>query len=167
MNEKHTLTNKIVGFIKDIGIPIRETKVPKNSFLPGISIERGAIHYDVEVMKFPGDLLHEAGHLALMTPEDRSRASGDLEPGDAVGSNSLEIGVILWTYAAIIHLNLEPEIVFHEEGYKDSSQWHIDNFTSRNYIGLPLLQWMGLCKHQDDKDDSIPEFPYMQKWLRE
>ena len=32
--------------------------------------------------------------------------------------NSLEIGVICWSYAALKHLELDPIIVFHEEGYK-------------------------------------------------
>ncbi len=159
----------ILDFIREIGLSVEPKSLDDSTFLPGIHIENGTVFYDQEKLEFPGDLLHEAGHLALMKPHDREKASGDLEPGDGkkMNADSTEIGVILWTYAAIVHLEIDPRIVFHEKGYRGSSDWFIDNFTSGTYIGLPLLQWMGFCKHQDETDDSVPEFPHMLRWLRE
>ena len=155
---------RIAHFIKEIGLSIHERQLPSDTFLPGILIDEGTIYYDSTKLKHPGDLLHEAGHLALMEPEKRALASGDLEPGNGLKPDSLEIGAILWSYAALTHLNIAPEIVFHEAGYKGASDWYIEAFRSGNYVGLPLLQWMGLCAKEDPNE--LP-FPKMQKWVRE
>lgn len=169
MSTEHTqLIDKISHFIHSVGLQIEEGEIPETTFVPGIHIEHGTIWFNRSQLTYPGDLLHEAGHLALMEPDKRANATGDLEPGDGKTMNpdSLEVGVILWTWAALLHLNLDPRVVFHEEGYRGSSDWFIENFSSGNYIGLPLLQWLGLCKHQNATDEGIPEFPHMIKWLR-
>jgi len=164
--DKRILTKKIVKFISEVGLTIEESSLESNTFLPGIHVKEGAIAYDYEKLKFPGDLLHEAGHLALMSPDKRAIAEGDLEPGDGkrLNKDSLEVGVILWSYAALAHLKLRPEIVFHQEGYRGASNWYIDNFTTGNFIGLPLLQWMGLCA--SDEEGAGSKFPKMLKWVR-
>ena len=69
-----------------------------------------------------------------------------------------EIAAILWSYAAACFLNLDPKIVFHPNGYKNNSEWLIEAFKNKNYIGLPLLEWMSLCNKK--------EFPKMKKWIR-
>ena len=69
-----------------------------------------------------------------------------------------EIAAILWSYAALHHLQLEPTVVFHPDGYRNASNWFIDNFSNKMYIGLPLLEWMGLCDTEN--------FPNMKQWLR-
>ena len=84
--------------------------------------------------------------------------------GDAYGE---EIAAMLWSYAALTHLKLNPEIVFHPNGYKGSSSMFIENFTRGNYIGLPLLSWMGLCNVNVQDSDNEPIFPKMKKWLRD
>ena len=58
-------------------------------------------------------MLHEAGHLAVMTPKKRAKC------GDNAGKNiGEEIGAICWSYAALTHLGLDPTVVFHPQGYK-------------------------------------------------
>jgi hypothetical protein len=164
---KHALVEQICSFLNKIGIPTKETIIEHATFLPGIHVEQGKIHYDRTKLVYPGDLLHEAGHLALLFPAERKNASGNIDPEGATNLNSLEPGVILWSYAALVHLRLDPKIVFHESGYRGSSQWYIENFTDGNYIGLPLLQWMGLAKSNEDQNDTALPFPCMLKWLRE
>lgn len=165
---KQEITQTIIDFIRKIGLRVKQSQIPEKTFVPGIHIEKGVILYDEARLKFPGDLLHEAGHLALMEPEKRGTASGDLEPGDGkkLNSDSLEVGVILWTWAALKYLKLDPEVVFHQEGYRGASDWYIEMFSSGNYTGLPLLQWMELCKRDDDNIEAQP-FPHMLKWVRQ
>lgn len=160
-----TEKEKILEFIGQLGFKTESKRLSNDTFIPGIEIENGVIFYDDKLLQYPGDLLHEAGHLALMTTEARTKASGNLEPSDngKMNADSLEIGVILWTWAAIKILAIDPKVVFHKEGYKGSSDWYIEQFESGNYIGLPLLIWLDLT---DDLEGAIP-FPKMKKWLRE
>ena len=69
-----------------------------------------------------------------------------------------EPAVLAWTYAACCHLQLPAATVFHPDGYKDQSEWLVEQYEASNYLGLPLLTWMGLTTTLD--------FPYMHRWLR-
>jgi hypothetical protein len=157
--------NKIITFIKEIGLKVTFSKLDAATFLPGIHIKEGVILVDPEKLLYPGDLLHEAGHLALLPPTERAMASGNLEPGDNK-QNSLEPAVICWTWAALLYLEIDPKVVFHEAGYRGASDWYVEMYSSGNYMGLPLLQWMGLCKRHDDVSNIQP-FPRMVKWIRD
>lgn len=118
---------------------------------------------DPKRMKYAGDLLHEAGHIAVTTEEYRpligTESMDPLWPTDGD-----ELAAVLWSYAALKHLDLKPEVVFHPHGYKNQSEWLIEQFESENYIALPLLEWMGFC-FSSEKDGVAP-FPHMIKWLR-
>ena len=46
------------------------------AFLPGIRLEQGALLVDESQLTYPGDLLHEAGHIAMTPPELRPSLSG-------------------------------------------------------------------------------------------
>lgn len=152
---------KIIHFLQEIGIRVIETELPDDCFLPGLAIEKNAILMDPQRMKFPGDLLHEAGHLAV-TSEELRPLIGTAEMDPAWPSDGDELAAILWSYAALNYLELEPEVVFHPNGYKNQSEWLIQQFKDKNYIGLPLLEWMGFCSA---KEGESP-FPHMLKWLR-
>lgn len=160
--ERPEQLQRICSFIEDIGIPIKEGEANDQTFLPGIEIVNGGIVYNNEKLLYPGDLLHEAGHISLVPAEFRPKTSGNMKDLD-FSTDGEEIGVLLWTYAACLHIGLPPEVVFHPYGYKGQSEWLIEQFTAKQYIGLPLLQWMELC-HRADKE---PGFPLMQKWLRD
>jgi len=154
---------KIIQFLQEIGIQVVETELPDNCFLPGLSIEKNAILMDSSRLKFPGDLLHEAGHLAV-TSEELRPLIGTEEMNPDWPSDGDELAAILWSYAALTHLELKPEVVFHPQGYKNESEWLIQQFENENYIGLPLLEWMGFCSISGKED--VKPFPNMLKWLR-
>lgn len=154
---------KIIQFIQEIGISVVETELPDDCFLPGLSLRKNAILMDSARLKYPGDLLHEAGHIAV-TPEELRPLIGTDEMEPSWPSDGDEMAAILWSYAALKHLDLKPEVVFHPEGYKNQSEWLIAQFQTGNYIGLPLLEWMGFCT-TSEKDQTNP-FPNMIKWLR-
>ena len=72
------VTDHIICFLRDIGIAVCEAEVPEGSFLPGIRIERGGLRVDRARLRWPGDLLHEAGHLAVVPAALRSDMDDDL-----------------------------------------------------------------------------------------
>ena len=163
-------TTRIILFLEEIGILVKEQALEKNCFLPGVEIQAGCLIVDRSTLKYPGDLLHEAGHIAVMTPEERVQSSGNLNASDipARTLDGYELSAIVWSYAAVCHLEMPIEILFHEDGYKNDSQMLIDNYTSGNYLFTPLLQYWGLCRlAQQDLGDDGGCYPKMKKWLRD
>ncbi|WP_339756560.1 class I SAM-dependent methyltransferase [Algoriphagus aquimarinus] len=150
-------TKIILDFLKEIGIQTKAQSLG-NTVLPGIEINKGVLLYDPKNLLYPGDLLHQAGHIALMTEDERETIVGDVKEYRSPGQDN-EMAVMLWSYAALKHLNLKPEVVFHPEGYKGDADMLIASYEHGEYKGLPLLVWMGLCESS--------EFPKMSKWIRD
>ena len=157
MITEQNISNRITNFLNEIGIDVIKADIVEDTFLPGLQLKGQSILVDDTKLKYPGDLLHEAGHIAV-TEKQRRPLIGTNEIGESWPSQSDEIVAILWSYAALHHLELDPKIVFHPEGYKNASPWFIEQFTNGVYMGLPLLEWMGVC-------DSAA-FPKMKRWLR-
>jgi hypothetical protein len=158
MNFNENILDSIVTFLNSINIKVVEEELKNDTFLPGLSLKKDTILMDKTKLKYPGDLLHEAGHIAV-TEENLRPLIGTEKMEKNWPTLGDEIAAILWSYAALSHLKLDPIVVFHPYGYKGSSEWYIEQFTNEVYTGLPLLKWMGLCS-DDDK------FPIMKKWLR-
>jgi quercetin dioxygenase-like cupin family protein len=158
---------RITSFLNQIGIRCSTEALHGNTFLPGVDIRNGDIVMDPALLLHPGDILHEAGHLAVTSASERSQLNGNVGEHE---SNALgqEIAAILWSYAALKAIGFSEEVVFHEQGYKGQSDWHIGNFRAGNYIGLPLLEWMGLCAGAEKATVmGVEPFPKMLKWVRE
>ena len=163
-NDKEALLDRILPFLRKIGFEVREADLSqRKTFVPGIAIEGEAILIDKPTLLYPGDLLHEAGHLAVMTGERRRRVQGD-----AGKKAAEEMMAIAWSYAAAVHLGLEASVVFHEGGYKGGSGSLIENFTTGHYIGVPMLQWVGLTADEKRaKEMGVEPYPAMIKWVLE
>ncbi|AGC75350.1 hypothetical protein LX97_00053 [Nonlabens dokdonensis] len=155
MNQNNLDT--IIGFLNEIGIEVKQTKLSKETFLPGLSLLGNRVLVDHDLLKFPGDLLHEAGHIAVTQESERSLI-GSENMNEEWPTDADEITAICWSYAACKHLNLDLKVVFHPNGYKKQSQWLIDQFENKNYLGLPMLEWMSMT--------TTAQFPKMTKWLR-
>lgn len=160
-------TERVLRFLEEIGIQIVEKKLDATTFLPGLALGSNCMYVDFDALLYPGDLLHEAGHLAVTEGKTREMIDSIISSGEWPTQGE-EIAAILWSYAALTHLNLEPSFVFHSNGYKGNSEWFISNFTNANYIGLPFLEWAGLAL--GDKNANLEDkkpFPVMQKWIRD
>lgn len=154
---------RILDWLDEIGIGWEEGEVPEGTFLPGLEVVQGRIVIDRNAMISVGDILHEAGHIALLPAEKRAGFNGNLAETVPEHKDD-EIAVILWTYAAAKHLGLRLKEVLHDEGYKGDAAWLRDEIASGNYLGLPLLVWMGLC--EDPKVAGEAGFPRMKRWVR-
>ena len=96
----------MVDFLNEIGIPTVFDTLNEPTFLPGVLIDSGSMRVDQSKLAYPGDLLHEAGHIAVSKPEDRIKMVGDAG-GGGMGD---EIAAMLWSFAAVKALNLPEEI---------------------------------------------------------
>jgi hypothetical protein len=157
---------KVLSFLDKIGIEVVEKKL-NNTFLPGLDLGPNCIYIDFKKLLYPGDILHEAGHLAVTEAQERI----------LIGTNKIskewptpgeEMGAILWSFAVTKHLDLPIEFVFHPNGYKNESDWLISNFNNEVYIGLPFLEWIGLTLSKEHAlKENKKAFPEMLKWLRD
>jgi hypothetical protein len=142
----------ISAFLREIGIAVAAADLPE-SFLPGIEIERGALLVDETRLEYPGDLLHEAGHIAVAPPEIRRRLSGDVAE-----LPDLEWAAIPWSYAAALEIGIDPALVFHGGGYRGHSPGLLENFRLGVPIGLHFLVDAGMT--------TAELYPRMLRWLR-
>jgi hypothetical protein len=153
----------IVDFLVGIGIPVRTETVTGPTAVPGITIAEGGLVVDPDAAHHPGDLLHEAGHLALLPPSERAVASGVLPPE----AGALELGAICWSVAAARHLGLDLATVFHPDGYRGEADWLVETYDAGLAPGLPLLVWAGLTWEPGTEPAGERPFPAMRRWLRE
>jgi len=158
----------MIEFVMSIGIRVQFGAVAtEKAFLPGICIHYGGLLIDPATLKYPGDILHEAAHLAVSTPENRKLLDGIIDDKDGMGPAE-EMMAIAWSYAAARHLNIDPLIVFHEHGYKGGGASIAENFSQGHYFGVPMLQWTGLTHDEKNaRENGTVAFPAMLRWLRE
>ncbi len=156
--------NKIFNFLRGISIPVDTVEINKEMFLPGLRIEKGVLQVDFTKLLFLGDILHEAGHIAITPIESRNSLSGSLEGEEFAAAN--EMAVLAWTYAACLEIGISPAIVFHPDGYKGDADNLLSNFEQGRYLGVPILQWYGMTKEKESEGNSVT-FPKMIRWTRD
>lgn len=157
---------KVINFLSEIGIEVELTEEQFSSFLPGVRIETGRLIVNNCELLCVGDVLHDAGHLACLPPSLKHKANDNI--AESLGEqHSYEMAVILWTYAAAKFLNIPLKQIFLSDGYKSNSEWIIEQLENQEFMGLPLLQWLGLAASNDEIAKGAAEpFPAMHKWVR-
>lgn len=156
-----------IDFLAEIGIPVSYKKLEGPCFLPGLSIGNGTVIIDTDALKYPGDILHEAGHIAVVPANERATLDG-ATIDKRHNREAEEMMAIAWSYAACIHLDIDPSFVFHDDGYKGGGSFIVDNFREKKYFGLPMLQWTGMAMDEKTaRTSGLPAYPSMIKWLRD
>lgn len=160
MRDRQADLDKITDFLSRIGMPFAFRTLEPGTFLPGILISEGKLLIDPAACLYVGDILHEAGHFAVLTPQQRATVHGN------VGDEG-EMAAMLWSYAVALEIGLDPKTVFHSEGYKGDADWLLERYAEGSYIGLPMLQWYGLALDPVRPLGEGPVFPAMLRWLRD
>ncbi|KSB87885.1 hypothetical protein AS593_21135 [Caulobacter vibrioides] len=154
------LTQRLADFVIGIGIDVTAGELPDDTFLPGVDIRFGGLVIDERRLAHPGDILHEAGHIAVSEPQSRKAERFEATDGE-------ELATLAWSWAALTHLELDPAVVFHPGGYKGEAEWLLDTFASGGAIGVPLLQYYGLTlEPRQAAERGVAPFPNMLRWLR-
>ncbi len=168
MNDVRTYTEKAIAFVEELGIPVVSKSLSEEDcFLPGLLIENGAIIIDTEKLKYPGDILHEAGHIAILVPEERKTLMG-IGIADRKDRAAEEMAAIAWSYAACVHLDIDPAFVFHGQGYQGGGEYIVENFSKGQFFGVPMLQYYGMSAEPHKATEfGWPAYPNMKCWLRE
>lgn len=165
---KNELVATMADFLNGIGIPVTPATLEDETVLPGIKIENQGLLIDEEKLKYPGDILHEAGHIAVAPPSYRTTLSDRIDPTEDF-KHAGELMALAWSYAAAVHLGIDPAVVFHPNGYHGQSEQLIHNFSQQHgVIGVPVLQWTGMTATGPLAEElGVPPFPHMIRWVRE
>jgi hypothetical protein len=178
----------IAGFLNDIGIPCAEGYVPDESFLPGVAVAGGTLVYDAAALGSPGDLLHEAGHIALVPARFRGLVDDDVDavitglidgtatlPAGAAPATDGEIALLrqsepvagAWSYAAAMAIGAPAACVFWGETYRGKAEALIGQLEQGFHIGIQWLARFGYCTAPPPFGDPMEPapFPHMRRWL--
>jgi hypothetical protein len=156
----------ILAFLLRVGIEVCFEELKSPTFLPGIAVRDGTLVVDREALEWPGDLLHEAGHLAVLPSSLRQQASDALEVEHPV-PHAGELEAMAWAYAAAVEINLPLTVLFHPGGYKGRSEALILTYSLGVFPGLPGLCATGMATAPRNDDGSGLVYPKMKSWLRE
>jgi len=152
---------RILPFLQSIGLEVVIAAVPAGTLLPGIAIRRGVLHCDPHCLTWPGDLLHEAGHLAVTPAALRTAVDGDAL-SDAPHAGEAE--ATAWAYAATRALGLDPSVLFHAGGYHGKGGQLAFTYAGGCYPGAGGLIAADMC---DPPNAPAGGYPHMRRWLRE
>ncbi|MBL8649035.1 MAG: hypothetical protein JNL35_01360 [Sphingopyxis sp.] len=152
---------RILPFLEEIGIEVDWIGAHKEQLLDGLAIVNGRILIDPDTPVWPGDLLHEAGHIAAVTAEDRKTL------GPIVADPTDEMVAIAWSYAASLPCELPMKHLFHNGGYRGDSAKLATSFATGHYIGAPMLGVYGMTADlRTALAEGLPAFPSLSRWLR-
>ena len=154
----------IVQFLRSIGLVVEAAELPGDTFLPAIRIVAGGLRYDPVRLQTPGDLLHEAGHLAIVPERALLNDAIDNQQPDAATD---EVEAIAWSWAALVHLGLPGELLFHPGSYKGQAEGLLMSYRLGVYFGAAGLARRGLCLLPAQAAGSgVQPYPHMQRWLQ-
>lgn len=160
------LLDRCIRFLESIGIPVEFRPLHDSCFLPGLAIAGGRLLVDREKLAYPGDILHEAGHIAVVPAAERNTLN-ETSIAERPHREAEEMMAIAWSYAAAVHLQLDAGFVFHEHGYRSGGPHLAEIFTKGQYFGVPTLQWVGMTYERPDAaDPERPVYPAMLRWMR-
>lgn len=142
----------IAAFLESAGIAVEVTPLTGQRFLPALAVDCGTIQIEPGGRAYPGDLLHEAGHVAVMTAERRA------VPGEVGADPADEMAAIAWSAAAAKACGVSLDVLFHGAGYKGGGDGLAEAFADNRGPGVPMLDWYGMT--------APAGFPVMARWLR-
>jgi hypothetical protein len=159
--------DSILGFLRAIGLKVQACALEGDTFLPGIEVREGGLLYDLQRLAWPADLLHEAGHLAVMPAALRPGLSGDLHDCSTV-PHAGEAEAIAWAYAASLAIGLNARSLFHAGGYQGRGESLAFTFEAGCYPGAAGLVAAGLALEpaQARTNGQLP-YPVLRQWLRD
>lgn len=174
---------KAVKFLNYIGITCA-MKNGATGFLPFVRIVEGKIFFDPRATV--SDVLHEAGHLAVLPKRFRERASDDIDeivktmsrdvdfsnPDSPEARAALQCGdceATAWAWAAGLAAGIPKKQIIKDNDFAGEGK-DIRLCLERNsYLGIHGLAAAGFCVTRPylEKHSGKPAFPKLVKWLQD
>jgi len=159
---QHPTLPRSVSCLRSRGLHVEERASARETLVAGADIVRGELIIDEPRLSMPADVLHEAAHILLTPAEQRAALDNPL-----VSSPAEEMSAIAWTWAAAMHLRLDPAEVFHEQVLSGNGPTLLENFRAGRYVGVPMLQHWGMTLDaKQAARHAQPAYPHMLSWVR-
>lgn len=169
-------------FLQSIGLPAR--LVPgAQGFIDLIRIKQGTLEIDPACPV--SNLLHEAGHLAVVPQRFRSLMDGnlddsfammfeqlqslDLPPDDPLTIaclQSSECEATAWAWAVGEHLGIPPKARILDDEYSGDGATVRLQLMGCAYFGINGLAHAGFCVTRARPGVSLPAYPKLAYWLQ-
>lgn len=167
------------------GIGLRcHIKVKAHGFFPGVRIVNGGLH--VTESAHISDVLHEAGHLAILPGRLRHLTGKNVDDGiakmmpliDFSDPESGEARAIVqagdseataWAWAAGLHLRIQVETIIRGADYQGNGANERLRLSFCDHIGIHGLSAAGFCVVKRGPLEAIrglPAYPKMAKWVQ-
>jgi hypothetical protein len=174
---------RTVEFLEALGFVIR-IDAAADGFLAGVEVSRGEFRVQSCADDIAGELLHEAGHLAVIPGLFRGQGCGDLSGvseimSEWIDSHIAEVGpddpmirailqcgeceAVAWSYAAAVSIGIDTRIPFFRGFEGDGLTLH-DQVASGYYFGVHGLAAAGMTDLP--RPHSTTPFPKMKRWLQ-
>lgn len=154
------LVAQLANFVRSIGIEVLACSIDWKTQFPGLDVQGGAVLVDENQLIHPGNILHEAGHLAVHDPARRQDPKFSPSRGE-------ELSALAWSYAAVVDLGLKSDLVFYPGSFHGWDLALIENFAEGRYVGLPLMHRYGMTAEPRLAPAlGVQPYPHMLRWLR-
>lgn len=180
----------IIDFLNKIGIEataVDGSEKLKGAFTPHVLILEGRLEVDIYQV-FPGDILHEASHCAIIPARFRKLASGNLNdvfkamaayaeehpeglltyPEDPVSRAIIQCGdteATAWQYAAAQEVGLPDELLFPKGSFQGNAEENLLRLKVKQHYGINGLQAAGWTFLRDLAGKGLPVYPKLAHWL--
>jgi hypothetical protein len=175
----------ILNFLREIGLRFQESP-GANGFTPGIDIKDGVMLIDTTVA-IASNILHEAGHLAIVPEEFRVYFQSNVAGGQCAAlDEAARIGAepdspmlravmqtsdteaTAWAWAAGKHLGIPEEIIILDEEYSRGGEAIRLMLKVGMYMGIHGLSHAGFCAINKRSSDfrGIALYPALERWTQ-
>jgi hypothetical protein len=187
--ERQRWLERAVEFVRSIGLSVKlvgNHPLEPGSFLPQIRIRAGGL--EVREDAFPGDVLHEAGHIAVLPPAFRPLADKNLraafaaaraycdEHGDGLMAHPEDpvVRALLqcsdpeataWQYAAANAIGLPDAWLFPAGSYEGNQETVLQMLKLNRHFGINGLQAAGWTQVSRNPYRATPVYPALAFWL--
>lgn len=181
--QRATMLSQTIHFLNHIGLPtaiVDET--PKSSFMPHLFIRHGTLEVTRDVLI--GDLLHDAGHLAVIPGRLRHLMHGNLyrsfeaifeqiadlphdHPEVVAMIHSDDPAATAWAWACGVHLGIPHEDIITDASFGDAGADIRCMLSHHQYVGIHALQSSGFCAAHGMCHPTLPVFPQLQFWVKD
>ncbi len=175
-----------VAFLCSIGLTVR-IEPGATGFLKGIRIEKGVLLIDPKAKV--SEVLHEAGHIALLPPEFRAkvcdnvddavkamfeacRAMLDANPDSELARALVQSGeseATAWAWAAGKAIGLPDKLIIADADYNGDGRMERVRLATNAHFGINGLQHGAWCAVRDNvvaRARGLPVYPKLARWLQ-
>lgn len=179
----HGAFDRTAAFLTALGLVVRHDEAA-DGFLEGVEIVDGELRVERFDDEFAGELLHDAGHLAVLPGRFREQGNGDLrdvskimsdwvdrhgallDPDDPTVRAILQAGeceAVAWSYAAALAIDIDTRIPFFR-GFEGEGLALHDQVATGYYFGVHGRAAAGMTDLPRSRGTS--RFPAMKRWLQ-